>query len=181
MLLKIKIRHRFALMEPAKETAKDEPAAEVKEASAVPVRRALVVEEDSEDEEEETPAPAPPPPRRSLVVEEDSEDEDDDDAAANPPTEALRRTTLVVEEDSDSDSDDGAVANDAPALPPWMTTHRPPGREIEATATAAAAATAAVPEARKMAAGKKSEEAAVDRSLAALEPLNADDLLYELD
>ena len=167
--------------EPAKETAKDEPAAEVKEASAVPVRRALVVEEDSEDEEEETPAPAPPPPRRSLVVEEDSEDEDDDDAAANPPTEALRRTTLVVEEDSDSDSDDGAVANDAPALPPWMTTHRPPGREIEATATAAAAATAAVPEARKMAAEKKSEEAAVDRSLAALEPLNADDLLYELD
>ena len=64
-----------------------------------------------------------------------------------------------------------------------MTTHRPPGREIEATATAAAAAaaTAAVPEARKMAAGKKSEEAVVDRSRAALEPLNADDLLYELD
>jgi hypothetical protein len=172
--------------ETAKETAKDEPAAEVKRASAVPVRRALVVEEDSEDEEEETPAPVPPPPRRPVVVEEDSEDDVDvdvDDDAANAPTEALRRTTLVVEEDSDSESDsdsdsddvERAVANDAPALPPWMTTHRPPGREIEATTAAA------VPEARKMEAGKKSEEAAVDRSRAALEPLNADDLLYELD
>ena len=81
---KEKEKEKEPAKETAKETAKDEPAAVAKEASAVPVRRALVVEEDSEDEEEETPAPAPPPPRRSLVVEEDSEDDDAAAAAAKP-------------------------------------------------------------------------------------------------
>ena len=181
--------HKGECKPPAEKEKEKEKEAE---ASAVPVRRALVVEEDSEEEEEETPAAPPPTTRRSLVVEEDSEDEDEDAVEAAPPTETARRTTLVVEEDSDSDSDsdsgsdsdadsgsvDGAAAKDAPALPPWMTTHRPPGLELDAKA---AAATGAVPRARKIETGKMSKEAAVEGARAALEPLNADDLLYELD
>ena len=197
--------HKGECKPPAEKEKEKEKEAE---ASAVPVRRALVVEEDSEEEEEETPAAPPPTTRRSLVVEEDSEDEEDEEdedaVEAAPPTETARRTTLVVEEDSDSDfgpgsgsgsdsdsdsgsdsgpgsdsdSVDGAAANDAPALPPWMTTHRPPGLELDAKA---AAATGAVPRARKIETGKMSKEAAVEGARAALEPLNADDLLYELD
>ena len=85
-------------------------------------------------------------------------------------------TTATTEGEDDALDDD----SDAPALPPWMTSHAPPG--VSKRRTSAEPRAEAPPAARKMAvSGVGSRETPAAGPEARLEPLDEHDLLYELD
>ena len=89
---------------------------------------------------------------------------------------ATTATTATTEGEDDALDDD----LDAPALPPWMTSHAPPG--VSKRRTSAEPRAEAPPAARKMAvSGVGSRETPAAGPEARLEPLDEHDLLYELD
>ena len=89
---------------------------------------------------------------------------------------ATTATTATTEGEDDALDDD----LDAPALPPWMTSHAPPG--VSKRRTSAETKAEAPPAARKMAvSGVGSRETPAAGPEARLEPLDEHDLLYELD
>jgi hypothetical protein len=89
---------------------------------------------------------------------------------------ATTATTATTEGEDDALDDD----LDAPALPPWMTSHAPPG--VSKRRTSAETKAEAPPAARKMAvSGVGSRETLAAGPEARLEPLDEHDLLYELD
>jgi hypothetical protein len=89
---------------------------------------------------------------------------------------ATTATTATTEGEDDALDDD----LDAPALPPWMTSHAPPG--VSKRRTSAEPKAEAPPAARKMAvSGVGSRETPAAGPEARLEPLDEHDLLYELD
>ena len=170
-----------------------------------PQRRALVVEDDSEDDaEEDEPRTERTEPvavqRRALVVEEDSEDDSDEDEPAAPaeaPAAPERRALVIEEEDDDSDDsdaedgEDGEAADDSdddtPALPPWMTVNKPPGfpcSDGEGTSAGGRRSADAPPPAKPVEVQPPpSPPPSPPRRVAdpALEPVDTDDLLYDLD
>ena len=145
----------------------------------------------------ETCAPAPAPARRALVVESESDESDESDASdleAEADVVARGRDvgarevgeTAGLEVSSLALNATGDVSDDAaPAHPPWMTAHAPPGvGNVEAGPRRVA--TEAPPAARAMAVERGSsvesrETLAAGSEASGLEPLDEHDLLYELD
>ena len=145
----------------------------------------------------ETCAPAPAPARRTLVVESESDESDESDASdleAEADVVARGRDvgarevgeTAGLEVSSLALNATGDVSDDAaPAHPPWMTAHAPPGvGNVEAGPRRVA--TEAPPAARAMAVERGSsvesrETLAAGSEASGLEPLDEHDLLYELD
>jgi len=153
----------------------------------------------------ETRAPAPAPARRALVVESESDESDASDASDASDSEAeadivargrdvgagasfasetsgLEVSSLALNATGDVSGD---VSDDAaPAHPPWMTAHAPPGvGNVEAGPRLA---TEAPPAARAMAVERGAsvesrETLAAGSEASGLEPLDEHDLLYELD
>ncbi len=156
----------------------------------------------------ETRAPAPPAPpapapaRRALVVESESDESDESDASDASDSEAeadivargrdvgagasFASETSGLEVSSLALNATGDVSDDAaPAHPPWMTAHAPPGvGNVEAGPRRVA--TEAPPAARAMAVERGAsvesrETLAAGSEASGLEPLDEHDLLYELD
>ena len=153
----------------------------------------------------ETCAPAPAPARRTLVVESESDESDESDASDASDSEAeadvvargrdvgagasfasetsgLEVSSLALNATGDVSGD---VSDDAaPAHPPWMTAHAPPGvGNVEAGPRLV---TEAPPAARAMAVERGAsvesrETLAAGSEASGLEPLDEHDLLYELD
>ena len=143
-------------------------------------------------------APAPAPARRALVVESESDESDESDASDLEAeadvvargrdvgarevgeTAGLEVSSLAL--NATGDVSDGA----APAHPPWMTAHAPPGVgnvRLGGTATRRDGGASA---ARAMAVERGSsvesrETLAAGSEASGLEPLDEHDLLYELD
>ena len=98
------------------------------------------------------------------------------ETAKNKTFASTSGTTGTTEGEDDALDDD----LDAPALPPWMTSHAPPG--VSKRRTSAEPRAEAPPAARKMAvSGVGSRETPAAGPEARLEPLDEHDLLYELD
>ena len=135
--------------------------------------------------------------RRALVVESESDESDESDASdleAEADVVARGRDvgarevgeTAGLEVSSLALNATGDVSDDAaPAHPPWMTAHAPPGvGNVEAGPRRVA--TEAPPAARAMAVERGSsvesrETLAAGSEASGLEPLDEHDLLYELD
>lgn len=189
--------HKGKCMPPpmVKEVVKAEATAEVNADTVAPA-------ETKPETPVETPTETPAPVRRALVVEDDSEDESSDDEEATvleTPAEEVDTSSLqklVVIQDTDAastcesnadtsidaaqnehqkDSDDSD--DDAPALPPWMTSHRP----LVSNGGTQNGTQDVPPAVRKRDAVETREEPTNGVELAGLQKLDDDDLLYELD
>jgi hypothetical protein len=206
--------HKRACVAPARDApsaANEAPApnaAEPKGASTGAAAGSTGCEASVSTETRAPPPPPPPPPapaRRALVVESESDESDESDASDASDSEAeadvvargrdvgagasfasetsgLEVSSLALNATGDVSGD---VSDDAaPAHPPWMTAHAPPGvGNVEAGPRLV---TEAPPAARAMAVERGAsvesrETLAAGSEASGLEPLDEHDLLYELD